>query len=400
MNTVTIEEALNVIRRSVRRLKPISVPLSRALGCRLADDIIAPINHPPFPRSPLDGYAVRSEDICFAERAKPVSLKVVGRSYAGLPSTARVCIGEAVFIMTGGVIPQGADCVVRQEDTDFGADVVQIFAPVTGRDNICPVGEVFKEGEVLVSEGAIIHAATIAVAAAAGYREVKAVPIIKAAILTTGDEVRAPGQVLAHGQIYDSNSPYLAARLAELNIFLEMQSGCSDRIEDTKEKLNALLRIADVVITTGGVSVGERDIVPDAIRGLGGEVLFHGVAMKPGMPTLFVLVNGKPILSLSGNPYSAAVAFELFGRAIFAALSGNEEMLPAAFEGMMQNEYGKTGNAVRYVHGELKNGYVTVSNEQGNAQLCEFARSNCLVEIQPEEVPLKHGDYVRGLKIR
>lgn len=377
-----------------------SVPLARALGCRLAADIIAPINHPPFPRSPLDGYAVRSGDICYAERAKPVSLKVVGRSYAGLPSTAEVSQGEAVFIMTGGVIPQGADCVVRQEDTDCGADVVRIFAPVTGRNNISPVGEVFKEGEVLVSEGTIIHAAVIAVAAAAGCCDVKAVPRIKAAILTTGDEVRAPGQVLAHGQIYDSNSPYIAARLAELNISLEGQSSCTDRIEDTKEKLNELLRRADVVITTGGVSVGARDIVPDAIRGLGGEVLFHGVAMKPGMPTLFALINGKPMLSLSGNPYSAAVAFEHFGRAIFAALSGNEEMLPAAFEGMMQNEYAKAGNVVRYVHGELKDGRVTVSNEQGNAQLCAFARSNCLVEIRPEEVPLKHGDHVRGLKIR
>lgn len=397
---VSIEEALNIISGSIRQLKPISVPLSRALGCRLAADINASINHPPFPRSPLDGYAVRAEDILNAKEAVPACLKVVGRSYAGLPSSAQVSQGEAVLIMTGGVIPQGADCVVRQEDTDFGADVVRIYAHVTGRDNICPAGEVFKEGVVLVSEGAIIHAATIAVAAAAGYREVTVVPIIKAAILTTGDEVRAPGQTLAHGQIYDSNSPYIAARLAELNISLEKQASCSDRIEDTKEKLNELLRIADVVITTGGVSVGERDIVPEAIRTIGGELMFHGVAMKPGMPTLFALVNGKPILSLSGNPYSAAVAFELFGRAIFGGLSGNDEMLPAALEGILQNEYGKTGNVVRYVHGELKNGYVTVSNEQGNAQLCEFAKSNCLAEIQPEEAPLKHGDHVRILRIR
>ena len=397
---IPVKEATAIIEESLHPLKPVSLRLSQALGCRLAADLIAVSDYPPFARSPLDGYALKRADIAHASKLSPAVLRVVGQSYAGAPSPARVSSGEAVYILTGGAIPAGADCVIRQENTDLGTREVRVFMQLTGKDNISPIGEDFKKGDILALKGEIIHASTIAVATASGYSCVSVIPGIKAGILATGDEIVVPGRALAYGQIYDSNSPYLAARLSELNITTEKQAYCPDQIEVTKELLRQLLESADVIFTTGGVSVGERDLVPEAIRQIGGEILFHGVAMKPGMPTLCATVNGKPILSLSGNPYSAAVAFELFGRAILASLSGNDDLRPLARECVLANDFAQTGSTFRYLHGVVKDGFVALTKAQGNAQMRSFASSNCLVEVSPQRAQLKRGDTVQVYIIR
>ena len=276
MNRISVDQALNIISQAVSRLAPVWLPAREALGCQLAGDIVATLDHPPFARSPLDGYAVRAADIEQADAKTPVRLNVTDRSYAGIPAQKEIDEGEAIRIMTGGAFPRGADCVIRQEDTDLGESEVQIFARSGSRNNICAVGEDFHNGETLVPAGELVTAATIALAIAAGCETLFVFPKASAAILATGEELCEPGKPLRYGQIYDSNTPYLAARLSELRVPVAQSARALDRLEDIAQNLLALLEEADVVFTTGGVSVGERDLLPETIAHIGGEILFHG----------------------------------------------------------------------------------------------------------------------------
>lgn len=399
MDRISLDEVLNRIDGTVQQKRPATLPLLEALGCVLGEDIIAQNDQPPFPRSPMDGYAVRAEDTLGAEHIAPKVLKVIGRSYAGQPALSRVGQGEAVRIMTGGAIPPGADCVVKQEDTDYGLQDVRVFLQAGKNSNICFTGEDFQKGTILVRKGERITAAAIAVAAAAGHCKIQATPKIKVSLLATGDEICASGQTVSYGQIYDSNTPYLAGRLLELNVSPADQTRCNDQLDNTAEALKALLLEADAVITTGGVSVGERDMIPAAILRIGGRIIFHGVAMKPGMPTLLAMVQGKPVLGLSGNPYSAAVAFELIGRPILAKLSGDQALTAKQSEGMLTDGYQKSGRVTRYLCGILQDGRITLPKAQGNAQIHSFVKCNCLVEVMPERLPLESGTKVRIYKI-
>lgn len=388
MDRILPDEGLRIIERSVKKLETVRLPLADALGCVMSEDVKARMDQPPFARSPLDGYAVRAEDVRNATKAHPIHLKVVDRSYAGVPASSHVGVNEAVRIMTGGAIPEGADCIVKQEDTDLGIERVHIFAAPAAA-NVSNRGEDFSAGDVLLRAGTKVAAASIAVAAAAGYIDLPVIPRPKAALLATGEELQQVGQTLAYGQIYDSNTPYLIARFAELRISVTRHVACGDRLEDTATAIRELSWEADCIITTGGVSIGERDLVPDAIRCAGGELLFHGVAMKPGMPTLLAMLGGKPVLGLSGNPYSAAVALERFGRAIFAALGAESGMLPTREEGLLLNDYHKGCKTVRYLRGIYENGAVFIPKAQGNAQLHSFVDCNCLVEILPDAGPIQ-----------
>ena len=400
MNRISVDQALNIISQAVSRLAPVWLPAREALGCQLAGDIVATLDHPPFARSPLDGYAVRAADIEQADAKTPVRLNVTDRSYAGIPAQKEIHEGEAIRIMTGGAIPRGADCVIRQEDTDLGESEVQIFARSGSRNNICAVGEDFHNGETLVPAGELVTAATIALAIAAGCETLFVFPKASAAILATGEELCEPGKPLRYGQIYDSNTPYLAARLSELRVPVAQSARALDRLEDIAQNLLALLEEADVVFTTGGVSVGERDLLPETIAHIGGEILFHGVAIKPGMPTLFAMVRGKPVLGLSGNPYSAAVAFELFGRAILAHVAGDDGLMARRQTAVMSAEYRNSGKYVRYLRGCWQDGTVSMPRAQGNADLQSFVSSNCLVEVPSMSASLKPGSTVTIYVIR
>jgi len=400
MNKISVDQALNIISKAVSRRAPAWLPPPEALGCQLAGDIVAKLDHPPFARSPLDGYAVRAADIEQADTSKPVRLYVTDRSYAGMPAQREIHEGEAIRIMTGGVIPRGADCVIRQEDTNLGENEVLFFARRAGKNNICAVGEDFHNGETLVPAGEYVTAATIALATAAGCETLFVFPKASAAILATGEELCESGKPLIYGQIYDSNTPYLVARLSELRVPVAKSARAVDRLEDIAQNLLALLETADVVFTTGGVSVGERDLLPEAIAQIGGEILFHGVAIKPGMPTLFAVVRGKPVLGLSGNPYSAAVAFELFGRVILAHAAGNNGLMARRQTAVMSGEYHNSGKYARYLRGCWQDGTVSMPRAQGNADIQSFVSSNCLVEVPPMSEPLKPGSPVTIYVIR
>lgn len=391
MQLIDLETAKRIINKYVKPLDPVLSAAADSIGCILSEDIRAKITQPPFDRSPLDGYAIKSSDSKNASKDSPVNLQVVGKSFAGEPSSVKIEDGEAVRIMTGGLMPPGSDCVIRQEDTDKGEESVNIFRQLDRFSNYCHKGEDYKAGELLAGKGMLVTAAVVAVAASSGYDKLPCIPRMRAAIISTGDELRKPIEELSEGQIYDANTAYLSARILELGGQAVYQAQVRDKASEIVTALQNGLESADIIITTGGVSVGERDLIPSALKKISADIHFHGIEMKPGMPTLFASINDKPVLSLSGNPFSAAAAFEILGRHIIARLTGNNEILPVAVQAKLQNDFNKASPYQRFIRGTVKDGKVSIPKSQGNGQLSAMADSNCLVDIPGGSKQLKAG---------
>ncbi len=363
---IELEEAFRIQENSLKTMQTEWVPLEKARGRRLSQDLFAAISQPPFPRSPYDGYALRSDDIKKADRDHGVVLKVIGLSRAGVPADVVVRPGTAVRIMTGAAIPEGADCVIMQEKTDEGEEWVKVFAQVKAFENYCFAGDDFKEGDLLLSKGKIMTALSLAVASQAGYDSIPVYPVLTAAVLSTGNELALPGKKLKAGQIYDSNGIWAMERLEELGV--EVRDAClaDDDCEVIEKELRRLLKTADFVVTTGGISAGKYDLIPAALEAMGAEVLYKGVDIKPGMPTMLALVEGKPVLCLSGNPFAAITAFELLGRHVISVCTGNPYICPKKKRIPAANHFGKRSGTRRFLQGRNdKNGVHLIYQENG-----------------------------------
>lgn len=391
---ISLEEATALIRTRLCPLSPVRLPLFEALGCITAESVKAQMNQPPFPRSPYDGYALRALDSKGASRENPVSLTVVGQSYAGKPTEKAVGRGEAVRIMTGGVIPNGADCVIPQEKTDEGEERVSIYKALKPYENYCRQGEDFLNGTDIVLCGIPVTAAVIGVAASAGCTELLVYPKPRVAVLSTGDELQSLGLALENGQIYGSNSPYLSGRIAELHLPVTHNAYVRDETAEIMRAFETAYEEADIVICTGGVSAGKKDLVPEALESLGAEVVFHGIEMKPGMPAALAIFKGKPVLALSGNPFACAVTFELLARPALAVLASNQLIEPRHYKASLKDEYSNERPVRRFVHGLFERGMVSVASEQGNGQLRSLIGSNCLAELSVGDEPLMVGTPV------
>ena len=271
--------------------------LGAGFGSAIAEIMpeIEPIDQPPFPRSPLDGYALRSADTEGASRETPVSLKVIDEVFAGGFCLSRVTEGCAVRIMTGAPIPEGADCIIMQEDTDYGMETVNIYRSLRHLQNYCFAGEDYKKGTLVMKPGMQLSAPEIGVIAGMGIGRLSVYRKLRALVMSTGSELVSPGQPLKPGQIYDSNLHMLLAQLRMWDI--EITAG--NLMDDDPEHACAFIREnadrADIIISTGGVSVGKKDIMHDVLDILGAEKLFWKVSLKPGMPTLCGLISGKPV---------------------------------------------------------------------------------------------------------
>lgn len=396
---ISLEQARQLIAAHTKVLPPVLLSPSDALGRLLREDVRAAITQPPFPRSPLDGYALRAEDSQNASPDTPVALRVIGCSFAGFPTETAVGAGEAVRIMTGAPIPEGADCVIRQEDTDYGEETVRIRTPLRPYDNYCFAGEDYRQGELLVPAGHRVNAGVCALLAGAGVDCTAVSALPRVAVISTGSELQDPGQPLAYGKIYDSNSAYLHARLTEFSAEQITLYRAGDSVEDLKQLFSAALAAHDLVISTGGVSVGQADLVPPVLDALGAEKHFHGVDIKPGMPAAFFTVQGKPVLALSGNPFACAVTFELLGRAVLSALSGDDTVLPREETARLEAAHEKARPVRRFFCGRLENGVVSVPAAQQNGQTRMLADGNCLAELPAGDAGLAAGDPVRVYRL-
>ena len=391
---LTLEQAVERITCGVTPLGTEEVAPGEAGTRPLAADVRSPIDQPPFPRSPLDGYAFRGEDSAGASPEQPVRLKVVGKHYAGDPGTTKVGPGEAVRLFTGAVIPQGANCVIRQEDTDSGEDTVTLYRAQNPWDNYCYAGEDFKRGDLLLPAGTVLDYAALGLLAGAGVNSVSVYRYPEVAVLSTGDELVQPGQFpLPPGKIYSSNTTLITARLSEFHV---PNSGwhVSDDPNLVAERVGELLGHHDLVITTGGVSVGQKDFMAQAVSLLGAETVFHGVMLKPGSPALFARWEGKYILALSGNPFAAATTVELLARPLLAALSGDESLLPRRTRAVLDTPFGKASKGRRFIRGRLENGHVTLPAGHASGMLASLVGCNCLIDIPGGSGPLSPGQDV------
>lgn len=394
---ITVEQAIQMILERTPILKEEQAALTESLGRILTRDVCACHPQPPFDRSPLDGYALRAVDIAGATPNAPVVLEVVDKLFAGDVSSIPVLPGQAVRLMTGSMIPQGADCVIRQEDTDEGERSVQIFQNVPAGSNICCQGEEYQAGECLISAGQRIDAAAAAVASGAGVCTLPVHSRAKVAVISTGSELQQPGQQLMPGKIYDSNSAFLSANLQQMGAEVTEIRSVKDETSLIAHALDELADSVDMILTTGGVSVGQKDLMEDAVLQAGGSVVFHGIAMKPGMPTMFAVKGKTMILSLSGNPFSAAVPFALFVRPILARMTGDQAWTPCWKQARALTAFPKHSPTRRFLRGSCQDGNVTIPPKQANGQMRSMIGSNCLLDIPAGTERIDVGDMVRVL---
>lgn len=313
MKLMSVEAARAAMLAGVRRLDPVELPLAEVLGRTLAEDIVAVRDQPPFTNSSMDGWAVRSADGAGSRR-------IIGESAAGHGFPGPLGPGQAVRIFTGAALPQGADAVVIQEDARRGGDAVEVPASAPG-DNVRQAGRDFRAGATLLSEGLRLDPWRLSLCASAGRDRVKVVRPPRVSIVSTGEEVVEAPAVPGPWQIYDSGSPGLEAMLRSWGAGVRRVTGVRDRLEAVREAMAGAG--GDLVVTLGGASVGDHDLVRTAAADLGLDLRVESVAVRPGKPTFFgVLGDGRPLLGLPGNPASAFVCAELFLRPLVAALEG------------------------------------------------------------------------------
>ena len=324
---LSLEEALARILERVTPLGPEAVPLRAAAGRVLAEDALALVDLPPFPSSAMDGFAVRSEDT-------PGLLPVVARIAAGVPSPRELRAGEAMGIATGGVVPAGADSVIPLEYVVDRDNEVEIPASAVHGDNVRPRGGDVTAGDVVVPRGTRLRAAQIGALAAAGLDTVAAARRPRVAVLATGTELRRPGELLGPGEVYEANGVLLATALAAAGADIETLPAVADDESSHRAALERGLA-ADVLVTSGGVSVGPHDLVRRILGELGVEEVFWGVAVKPGKPLAFGVRGSTLVFGLPGNPVSSLVGAEVFVRPALLALQGATAPGPVFLEGRL-----------------------------------------------------------------
>ncbi len=311
---LSIDEALARVLAQARPLSPERVPVAEAAGRVLVEDVFAGVDLPPFASSAMDGFAIKAGDV-------PGRLPIVHRIAAGLPAERALGSGEAMEISTGGAVPKGADSVVPIELVVEKDNEIEVADPVSVGANVRPPGGDVRSGDVLLRAGTQLGAAQIGALAAAGATEVSCARRPVVAVLSTGTELRPPGVPLGPGQIYESNGPMLAAAFEAAGARVEAMSSVLDD-EDAHRRALAQGLEADVLVTSGGVSVGPHDLVRGILADLGVEEDFWGVAVRPGKPLAFGTRDGTLVFGLPGNPVSALVGVELFVRPALLALQG------------------------------------------------------------------------------
>jgi molybdenum cofactor synthesis domain-containing protein len=304
-------EAKKVVDNNIKPITRMEVVnIDDALGRVLAEDVVAGLSIPPFERAAMDGYAVKARDTFNAGQRSPKILRLVGEVHAGETPTGKVGTGECLQIATGAMMPKGADAVVMVEDTEAENGRVKIFKSVYPRANVAKKGEDIKEGATVLKESSVLDAGKIGVLASQGITQVKVYEKPKVAVLPSGEEVVPLGKKLKRGQVYDINSHTIAS-VVRANGGIPIVFGVvGDKAEEIRATITEALK-SDLVVISGGSSVGERDLLVNVIQDWG-QVLFHGIQVKPGKPTIFALIEGKPLMGMPGYPTSCLINSYLF----------------------------------------------------------------------------------------
>ncbi len=381
---LSVNEARAMILSATRPLPARAVPLSAALDCVAAADVVSPRNLPAWDNSAMDGYAVRSADVGGATENSPIHLRVAGEVAAGTAATTPVGPHTCIRIFTGAPLPSGADAVVMQEDTrPHHEGYIAVLEAVVAGENIRRAGDDVRAGDVVVRAGTVFGPAQVGLAAAVGQAEVAVHPRPRVGVLVTGAEVVEPGRRVEAGQIYDSNS-FLIGGLVQRAGGEWVNLGIADDTREAlTEKLEYALAECDVVITSGGVSVGEYDLVKDVLRDLGCQQQFWKVAMKPGKPFVFGTRDHRLVFGLPGNPVSAAVTFLLLARPALLRLRGLTDLDLPRLTGVAAADFVNDGERPHYLRAWYEGGKVTPLARQGSHVISSLTQANCLVEVPP-----------------
>lgn len=395
---IKVEKALEIVLSSIQTLPPERVKLLSSLDRVLVEDIYSNLDLPPFDNSAMDGYALIASETKRASLSNPKILDILEDLPAGQTTTKEIKRGTAIRIMTGAPIPKGADAVIMVEHTQSENSKVTIFKEVRELENIRQVGEDVKKGDLVMTRGSVIRAAELGILASLGLTEVNVVRSPRVAILATGNELVDPGKNLSPGKIRSSNSYTIYAQVLRYGGIPVNLGIAKDDPDEVKDRIESGLT-SDMVLTSGGVSVGKYDIVKDALAELGIEIKFWKVAMKPGKPLLFGLIRGTPVFGLPGNSVASMVSFEQFVRPAILKMSGGRQLRKPEILATTKEDIRKKPGSRHFIRGRVKvvNGRyeVRMTGPQGSGILSSMTLANALIVI-PEDVTLvKSGQEVR-----
>jgi len=396
---LTYEQALQAILNHARCLSARHTPIEEAVGRVLAEDIFSPIDMPPFDKSAMDGYALRSSDIANIS----VQLKCLGTIQAGEVFKQRLKSGCCIKIMTGAPMPQGADSVVMVEDTESQASQVLVKRSVKPGENICVKAEDISRGSKIFSKNKLISISDIALLATIGRRFVKTIANPSVAVLNTGGEIIPVGRKLTENKIYNSNGPQLCALLRQDGITPRYLGIARDTPAILKKMISQGLT-CDILLISGGVSMGDYDLVPSVLKQLGVKQLFHKVNIKPGKPLFFGVKNKKLIFGIPGNPVSNFLAYQIFIRLAIRKMMGIEECHLEIKTGIIKNEFRQKPGRKHFVLAKVVHSkntcYLYPLPGHGSADIAALSAADAFMLVDGEISQIKPGSKVEFITWR
>lgn len=390
-----VEQALERLLALSNPLPAITASLDTVAGCYLAHDVMAKRTQPAASLSAMDGYAISFDDI-------PGPWRVVGESAAGRPFPGTISAGEAVRIFTGAYVPEGADCILIQENAQQSGAILTLIGDAPDRSGryVRAAGSDFRAGDKLLSAGAVLNAGQIALAAMAGYGVLEIGQRPKVHVLATGDELVAPGEPCAHATIPSSNNVMLRALLAGLPCDVVDEGIVPDNLSVLERRFRAMSGTANIIVTTGGASVGDHDLVQSALRNVGAHIDFWKVAMRPGKPIMAGTLGHTVVLGLPGNPSSAFVTAFLFLCPLVRHLAGSPAPYPEFRFAETTRDLPAGGTRAEYLRAHVADGKITPDDRQDSGLVSPLSQCNALL-VQDIAVPARaSGSVVRYLPLQ
>lgn len=404
---ITVEAAQKAIESYIKPAETETVDLLGGEGRRIAENVKSTHPIPHFRRSGMDGFAVRSEDIAEASSDHPITLVVQEEIACGAVPDKVVESGSCARIMTGAAVPDGADAVIKLEDIESGdhneRPAITLKSSIKHGENITEIGTEVTEGSLMIKKGARITAGELALLATFGYAKVKVYSQPKIAILSTGSELLQVNDTLQPGKIRNSNSYMLASQVKNAGGDIVMLDQVPDDIAFAEEKIMQAFKNADIVITTGGVSVGDYDILVDIFARWDGHMLFNKLQMRPGSPTTVGVRNNQLLFALSGNPGACFAGFELFIRPVIWGMQGKDSYHLPEFRAHLTQDFTNKGAFPRYVRGRsyMEDGkmFVEPVGLDKSSVVVSIKDADVLIKIPPGKIELKANQLVSVLKL-
>lgn len=374
---ITVNEARQLISSKVKRLSPVYVPLINASGMVTAESVFSPIAMPLFTQSSMDGYAIQLK---YIDALMPIQDELP----AGTSKQLELKEGHTIKVFTGGPVPSKADCVIQKEWVSHLGHAIQVIQKTDEKGlNIREPGSSIQKDDLVISEGTCLHPYQLAMMASLGIQEVLVYPAPAVTLIITGNELVKPGEALHFGQVYESNSIGLASALQSAGMNDLKIVYVKDSLIETATAIRNALGQSDLILLTGGVSVGDYDYVAEACKLEGVQILFHGVKQKPGKPLLFGTYQEKLIFGLPGNPSSVLHCFQQYVKLTISLMTGKK--LGGPVKAILKENYQKKAGLVFFLKGFVQDGCVAILPAQASYQVGAFSNANCWVELPAEE---------------